>query len=393
MKKLLVFRLLTLSIMMFATGLITGWWWHELLNRKGERPPSDEQDYRDWFPIQDYSTTLNLPDTPREVIDFERALEERKYDDALVIYQQQERQDTELSQRLKKVFLQKIDEWSDHQDDGIDALERFTQHYYQDLAFLHKLSELYTEQQALEKSIDVLISARSFSFNPDELEKSSDKIHKLSRTLYNNKQKNQQLHEILPFFQKLANLEPDYAFYRFALAQGYIVLDDHDSAIRELELLQTDEEFGRMASRQLAQLLPSIPEEPEEIPSSAIPLLNEGHHYIATAQTLDRSHSRLLIDTGASLTTLPNTLLQELKRRKMAYRVGHTELKTANGMAFAPLYQVKELHLGQYILKNLEVAGLDLGYPFADGLLGMNALGQFHFQIDQDRNHLILSPR
>lgn len=77
----------------------------------------------------------------------------------------------------------------------------------------------------------------------------------------------------------------------------------------------------------------------------------------------------------------------------MAHRVGHTHLKTASGVAFAAIYRVKELHLGQYIIKDLEVAGLDLESSFAEGLLGMNVLGQFHFQIDQDRNQLILSPR
>ena len=383
--------------MMFATGLITGWWWHELLAVRGEKPSSEGLDYQEWLPLQDFSNTLDLPAIPQEIIDFEQALEQHKYDDALIIYQRHERQDSDLSQRLKTVFLQKMDEWSEHREDSIDALERFTQHYYQDTVLLQKLAQLYTEQEALEKAIEkaieVLISARSFTLQPDDLKSTATKIHKLSRLLYNNKQKNQQLPDTLPLFHKLAALEPEYPFYRFALAQGYIVLDEHDSAIRELELLQTDEEFGRLASRQLSDLLPPIPEEPEETPSSAIPLFNEGHHYIAAAQTQDNSQSRLLIDTGASLTTMPNTLLKELKRRKMAHRVGHTELKTASGIAFAPLYQVKELHLGQYILKNLEVAGLDLGYPFAEGLLGMNALGQFHFQIDQDRNYLILSPR
>ncbi|KEQ16468.1 retropepsin-like aspartic protease [Endozoicomonas numazuensis] len=393
MKKLLTLRLLTLSIMMFSTGLITGWWVHELLAIRGEKLSSDEGNYQDWLPLQDFSNTFERSALPQEIIDFEQALEGHRYDDALVIYQQQERQDSELSQRLKTVLLQKIDEWSEHQDDSIDGLERFTQHYYQDVDFLQKLADLYTEQEALEKAIEVLISARSFSVQPEELERTTTRIHKLSRLFYNRQQKSQKLHETLPFFQKLTAVEPDYAFYRFALAQAYLSTDNSSSAIRELELLQTDEEFGRQASHQLSDLLPPIPEEPEDIPSSAIPLFTQGRHYMAEAQTQDRSQSRLLIDTGASLTTLPTSLLRELKRRKMAYQVGSTELKTANGLAFAPLYQVKELHLGQYILKNLEVAGLDLGYPFAEGLLGMNALGQFHFQIDQDRNHLILTPR
>ncbi len=393
MKKLLALRLLTLSIMMFATGLITGWWWHEILATQSKKYSFEGSDYRDWLPRGDFSKSLQWPDIPQEIIDFERALDDYRYDDALVIFQQQERQNSDLSQRLETVLLQKIDEWYEHREYSIAALERFTQHYYQNPVLLKKLADLYTEQQEPEKAIEVLISTRSFTSQPDELEKTASKIQKLSRLFFDNRQKARQLHETLPLFQKLAAMEPEYAFYRYALAQGYLSSEDSNSAIRELELVQTDEEFGRLASRQLSELLPPVQEEPEEAHASAIPLLTHGNHYIVTALTQDKSQSRLLIDTGASLTTLPDALLKELKRKKMAHRVGHTHLKTASGVAFAAIYRVKELHLGQYIIKDLEVAGLDLESSFAEGLLGMNVLGQFHFQIDQDRNQLILSPR
>ncbi|WP_257253938.1 MULTISPECIES: retropepsin-like aspartic protease [unclassified Endozoicomonas] len=393
MKKLLALRLLTLSIMMFTTGLITGWWWHEMLDNKSEKASFEVLNYRNWLPLGDSSNTLEPLDIPQEIIDFEQALEDLRYDDALIIFQRQERLNSDLSERLVTVLMQKTDEWSEHREYSIAALERFTQHYYQNPALLHKLSELYTAQYELEKAIEVLINAQSFTSDPDKLRNMATRIHELSRLVYDNRQTNQQLHETLPLFQKLATMEPDRAFYRFALAQGYLSTDDSDHAIRELELLQTDEEFGRQASRQLSDLLPPVQEEPEEMPASAIPLIAEGNHYIVAALTQNKSQSRLLIDTGASLTTLPDALLKELKRKKMAYRVGHTELKTASGIAFAPIYRVKELHLGQYVIKDLEVAGLDLGYAFAEGLLGMNVLGQFHFQIDQDRNHLILTPR
>ncbi len=393
MKKILALRLLTLSIMMFATGLITGWWWHEVLAVKGKKTYFENQDFRNWLPLGDFTNTLEWPDIPQEIIDFERALEEHRYDDALIIFQRQERQNSELSQRLETVLLQKIDEWYEHREYSIAALERFTQHYYQNPVFLKKLAQLYTEEQELEKAIEVLISVRSFISLPDQLENTADSIHKLSRMIYENRQKNQQLQETLPLFQKLATMEPERAFYRFAMAQGYLSAEDSNNAIRELELLQTDEEFGRMAFKQLSDLLPPVQEEPEEMPTSAISLVNEGNHYIVVASTQDKSQPRLLIDTGASLTTLPNTLLKELKRKKMAHRVNHTQLKTASGFVFAPIYRVKELHLGQYIVKDLEVAGLELDYASAEGLLGMNVLGQFHFQIDQDRNYLILSPR
>ena len=101
----------------------------------------------------------------------------------------------------------------------------------------------------------------------------------------------------------------------------------------------------------------------------------------------------LLIDTGASLTTLPSELLQRLRRKKLAARVGHTQLKTAGGMQFAAIYQVKEFQIGNFIVRDLQVAELDLFDTDSQGLLGMDVLGQFRFQLDQDRSILTLQQR
>ena len=56
------------------------------------------------------------------------------------------------------------------------------------------------------------------------------------------------------------------------------------------------------------------------------------------------------------------------------------------------VYSFPEVSLGAYLMKNIQIAVLDFDTNREiDGLLGMNVLGQFRFQIDQENTRLILS--
>ena len=66
--------------------------------------------------------------------------------------------------------------------------------------------------------------------------------------------------------------------------------------------------------------------------------------------------------------------------------------RTAGGVAQGTVYSVPELTLGTYQLTDTQIAVLDFELkPGVDGLLGMNILGQFRFQIDQENASLLLS--
>lgn len=58
------------------------------------------------------------------------------------------------------------------------------------------------------------------------------------------------------------------------------------------------------------------------------------------------------------------------------------------------VYSVPELQLGPYRLEDTQVAVIDFETaPEIDGLLGMNILRQFRFQIDQENSELQLSKK
>lgn len=397
-----IIRLLALSLIMLTMGIIAGWWLHEKLERDRESGSHGSQDITglDSEPASGYSGFFDLDfkleqdktQPSGDTEGFIQALNEDRIDDALIIFQ-----DIERRKPIQlKALRESLEQWFNKQDDAhaVRVLVRFTQYYYQDEKLLNRLAILYEKQDKLDFAIETLLDSRDFSFKDDDLKTINSRIHNLSKELYQRHFKNDQLAALGTLFQRLSSLEPEFAFYRFALSQIYITLGDIESAIYELEILQLDPEFGRRATQSLATLqLPPAPDEPEELPAGNVPLIARNGHYIVRVSAGTRESIPLLIDTGASLTTLPSELLQRLRREKLAARVGHTQLKTAGGMQFAPIYQVKELHIGNFIIRDLQVAELDLLDNDSQGLLGMDVLGQFRFQLDQDRSILFLQQR
>ncbi len=404
MRLLVILRLLVISIVLLSTGIVTGWWLHHRWS-----PPtiiitsessSNTQPFFDTQPS--FPSSLPLPTSP-DVSEFILALEELRYDDALIIYQRNESNNSDLADQLRTRLLNHIEQLSARREFDVIAntLERFTHYYYQDFNLLKQLAAAYESKEEQEKALNVYINARAFldqkkdqnSDQKDRLDFLNDRIHRLAKERFVRHKKSQTLEDLLPQFQKMALLEPEYGFYRFALAESYLSMGDIESAIRELEILQIDPEFGNRAASLLAKLLPPPPVEEIDMPVNTIPLTGSGNRFIVNVVAGEQLGAELLIDTGATLTTLPKKMLSELKKQKKAKASGQTELSTANGIRFARLYKVRQFQIGNYTLHNLEVAELELNDRRSDGLLGMNVLDQFHFFIDQNQRSLTLTPR
>ena len=103
---------------------------------------------------------------------------------------------------------------------------------------------------------------------------------------------------------------------------------------------------------------------------------------------------QLLIDTGAALTTLTRTAFDQLNSQSQAQYTGSRFFQTANGTIKGEIYLFPQVNFGAYRLYDLPIAVLDFSMSEGiDGLLGMNTLGKFHFQLDQDQGVLLLNPR
>ncbi|MGY0219810.1 aspartyl protease family protein [Endozoicomonadaceae bacterium StTr2] len=324
-------------------------------------------------------------------VTFLTSLHQLRLEDALLLYQQHERNNSPDFFHLRRALLSTVDQM-EKSPKGLEVLEYFTQYYYDDQPLLERYATQLEKQNQLQRALEVRISARQFTSDEIRISSQTRQIHRLARELFKQYQRQQKLDQTLPLFQQLATVEPDHSFYRFALAQSWLQTGSPDSAIQELELLESDPVFGQKARDLLAALLPSP--EIESTTSGAIPLQPWGQHFIVTTLAGRRQPLDLLLDTGASVTTLPPYLLQRLASTGNARRIGQVRLSTANGIRSTNLYRIKTLQLGGYELRDLDVAELPLDDGSgADGLLGMDILGLFDFRLDQDSRTLTLISR
>ncbi|MDP0588835.1 MAG: retropepsin-like aspartic protease [Candidatus Endonucleobacter bathymodioli] len=393
-----VFRSLLIIAFLFAGGLFAGWWLHDYFevqspsNSLTQKPSAPSQSDNIDKPALTEKKTF-AADTQM----FQHYLDEEQFDDALTLYQEYENANSELLLQLRSVLMDTLTRWQNNGnfDLCIRVLERFTQYYYQDTELLKIQIAVLESNQNIIQAIEFCLSASLLATRESDLEYFNQNSRRLAKLLFDQQQYGAIENNLL-LFQKLTSTEPDYAFYHYALAEIYLAIGDKESAAGELAILKLDREFGHKASKTLTELFPTPPEPPKRKNPKAIPLTAYGQHFIVTVKIGDKNGATaaLLIDTGASLTTLPSQLLRELTEKKQASLSGYLELKTANGIRFSQLYTLKLFQIGGQLLKNIEVAELDVepgGH--SNGLLGMNVLSKFMFHIDQNSQTLILIPR
>lgn len=95
---------------------------------------------------------------------------------------------------------------------------------------------------------------------------------------------------------------------------------------------------------------------------------NRQGHYVATGQINDRP-VEFLIDTGASLVSIPGALARELELP----RGPELRFDTANGVATGYLTRLRTVALGDIVVHDIE-AGVAEGFDSDQVLLGMNFL-------------------
>ena len=118
--------------------------------------------------------------------------------------------------------------------------------------------------------------------------------------------------------------------------------------------------------------------------ATSIPLQPNGEHYIVNIELDSRVRVPLLLDTGASVTSIDRDFAV---RQNFRFNGRSAGFATAGGRIRSDLLDMETLQLGNRLLRDLELATIDFGVSSSGaqyyGLLGMDVLGQFQFYIDQ----------
>lgn len=123
-----------------------------------------------------------------------------------------------------------------------------------------------------------------------------------------------------------------------------------------------------------------------------ISLIRSGEHFIVEASISERHDVELLIDTGASTSVITQATFDALPGYINPEFVGNYTINTANGQVTAPVYRFASLAISDNYVDDIAIVVLPMTNFQADGLLGMNFLRAFRFEIDQRNSRLILAP-
>ncbi|MGD8175803.1 aspartyl protease family protein [Marinimicrobium sp. ARAG 43.8] len=326
-------------------------------------------------------------------------LDQQQFSAAMGIYQEVERRSSRRAMPLRDVILDYLKGYLRSGDDGaLTALaDRFLSVHYDDIDVLlilarHQQQSDYRAEAARTFQLIYAYSATQPGQRSRVDRAFESFVHQVDRQLA----EQDQWTALLGFYNMLEQLDLDRAEERLRLAELHLHYGSADYGRQLLQALTRHPALGQRATALLDNR--EHVARPSRLPAPAmegsVPLESLGHHYSLPVTLDDQSAIRLVIDTGASLTTLTQRSFEALAQDIRFTEVGPQLFNTANGPSRGMVYRVAQLRLGEHQLNNVPVAVLDFDAPDnIDGLLGMNVLSQFRFEVDQDAHRLLLQPR
>ncbi len=116
------------------------------------------------------------------------------------------------------------------------------------------------------------------------------------------------------------------------------------------------------------------------------------NHIPVTARVNDRVEFAFLVDTGASLVSIPLSLVNDLGL-VINKNTPRRTVDTAGGKKEAWLVRLDSLELGGWLVEDVDALVVDIAEERDFGLLGMNFLSRFQMEVDSDEGVLILTPQ
>lgn len=271
-----------------------------------------------------------------------------------------------------------------------DALETYLAAFYDDTEALLLQSQQYVLLENFYEALITLQQANSYAYTAQKkslIKETYRKIISYIDTLLSNQQRSQELITTYEYAESLELLENKDIF---RLAVLYLQTGDQYLAKEQLSKLPDTQKWK-------TQIAAIFPKEENKTPApdnheskQSIPLKRVASQFIVPTK-ISRSPTLLLIDTGASLTTINETHFNAIKRTSNLSFLRQQEFLTANGKTSGAVYIAEAFFIGEYTLENVEIAVLDFPTSsHSNGLLGMNILQKFIFQLDQENAVLIL---
>ncbi len=321
-----------------------------------------------------------------------------QFNEAMAQYEELQLINQTRAKKLKWLWLEQLKARLKSQQ--YKAIESFimiySQYYPYDISVLTMEAQLLAKQGNILEAIEVYYSLINSGVDIDAFDLESaglnpeqqwlKQVHQLASNYLADLKQQLFWQQIIDFSETLLNYEPDYPPYRLSLAEALWRLKQPELAKDQLYALLEDQLYSHQAKTIFEQVNQAAVE------SASISLKPQGEHYLVSGQFNRHDTVELMIDTGASLSVLSQNKFDELSNWLAPVYIQHANINTAGGLVNAPIYQFEYFEINGHFVSKLNFVVMELNdMRNADGLLGMNYLKQFVFQIDQKNNLLFLS--
>lgn len=333
------------------------------------------------------------------VDEFKALIESGDYEQA-VLYYSRHRHLADVEALLRSVLRNSLQAFGDNgQTERFAGLaDAWLTSYYSDAEILLLVAKQHRSMDYVQEALNVLQLAMTYS-DGSEKTASYKALQEFIQDTDSELSRESAWSRLQSFYEALRSMGLDSAEDRLRLAEVYL-FSGKENAGREL-LLQLANN-AQLASRAQSILQRYDAGAGEFKPlnnrkkqfTSRLSMKSMGRHYLLPLLAAGGAKVELLLDTGASTTLITHEAFQRFTGGSEVRYLGPRIFNTANGVSRGNAYQIKRVTFGPFELQNLEVSvsDVDFGGQF-DGLLGMNVLQQFSFQIDQTNSELLLNPR
>jgi len=329
------------------------------------------------FIYKDHKKSREINSSEKDL--FFIALEKNNFYEALNYYEEAEEEKQLLYQTSLFAYFQKLK--IEAPSKAIEQMQYFIEIEPESKRIVFQLAQLFEEKEVYQEALDLIIN---FSYITSYSDKTAlySKIREISVNYIQKLSSTNSFEALIGFLIDRINMGILTDFYSFELAKVYLKVKKYLNAQEELQTIQENETYKERVFIMLTFIQNKL-EEKEEYPIQ-IPLIRDGLHFLVQVR-VDNIPLILLIDTGASITSIDYNKINHLKVIKK-----DAKFQTANGEITETIFQAKTFSLGSISFKNFKISSLHFTGGEQDGLLGMNFLGKFKFKIDQKEAILFL---
>ena len=271
--------------------------------------------------------------------------------------------------------------------EALELLQLYTELYHRDVPALWVLAELYQRNGRMREALSPLYAIVLETGDLAERERAHQRIKLLVDAIAQGLAQRGELENLKGFGAALIELDPHDDRYRYLAAAWAVEAADPVEArshlallptyaISEAELSRLETRIGRLEAAESSGLAEGM---------VRIPLQREGGRLLVRARLDGRQSIRMLVDTGASISALKPQVVRGVPRGP------EIVIRTAGGVVRAPVVMLDSLELDQLRVESLPVAVMALeNLEEADGILGMDVLGQLDLSIDQNIDALVV---